>query len=106
MAFTEDLTAFFDTDEFAVLATPSGGGAAFAVIFDREHIGALGGEISANQPVALARAADASSLTANSSTLAIAGSDHHPVVVGTVTYNVRDVQPDGTGLSLIVLEKA
>lgn len=94
MAFAEDLTVFFDTDEFAVLATPSGGGAAFAVIFDKEYLAQIG--VSTTGPAALARASDVSSLTPRTSTLTIEGT----------TYTVTDVQPDGTGLALVPLQAA
>jgi hypothetical protein len=104
MAFAEDLTVFFDTDEFAVPATPSGGGAAITVIFDREFIAALGGDISGTEPKALAPSADVASFVPGTTTLTIAGADHRPAVAAAVTYNVRDVHPDGTGVSLLVLE--
>jgi hypothetical protein len=93
MAFVEDFTVFFT--DFGVAATPDAG-EPITVIFDRAHIEALGGGISGTQPVALVVSADASSLAPNSSTLEIAGT----------TYRVLDKQPDGTGLSLLVLEEA
>jgi hypothetical protein len=91
MAFVEDFTVFFE--DFGVAATPAAGGD-ITVIFDRAHIEAMGGDISGTQPVALAVSADVSSYQPNVSTLTIAG----------VLYRVRDMQPDGTGLSLLVLE--
>ena len=93
MAFAEDLTVFFDTDEFAVTATPSSG-SAFSVIFDRAQVVALGGDISGTEPVGLARSADVSSLTLKSSTLTISGTQ----------YRLIDKEPDGTGLTLLRLE--
>lgn len=92
MAFVEDFTVFFE--DFGVTATPNVG-SAITVIFDRAHIEAMGGDISGTQPIALAVSADVASLASNSSTLAISGT----------TYRVRDIQPDGTGLSVLVLEK-
>lgn len=93
MPFAEDFTVFFA--DFGVTATPNVG-AAVTVIFDRAHIEAAGGDISGTQPVALAVSADVSAWTSNSTTVSIAGA----------TYTVRDIQPDGTGLSLLVLEAA
>lgn len=93
MAFTEDLTVFFA--DFGVTATPDVG-ADVTVIFDRAHIEMMGGDISGTRPVALAVSADVSSWTSNSTRLAIGGT----------TYILRDIQPDGTGLSLLLLEAA
>lgn len=93
MAFTEDFTVFFA--DFGVTATPDVG-ADVTVIFDRAHIEALGGGISGTQPVALAVSADVSSWSSNGTKLTIAGT----------AYTLRDIQPDGTGLSLLILEAA
>jgi hypothetical protein len=91
MAFTEDFTVFFA--DFGVPATPNAG-ANITVIFDRAHIQAMGGEISGTGPIALAVSADVSTFVAHTTTLTIAGN----------TYTLRDLQPDGTGLTLLVLE--
>lgn len=93
MPFTEDFTVFFE--DFGVIATPNVG-SPITVIFDRAHIEAMGGDISASQPVALAVTADVSSYVPNTTTLEIGGTTH----------KLRDVQPDGTGLSLLILEAA
>lgn len=91
MAFVEDFTVFFE--DFGVIATPNVG-AAITVIFDRAHIEAMGGDVSGTRPLALAVSADVSNFVANSTTLTISA----------VAYTVRDTEPDGTGLSLLVLE--
>ncbi|KQT10968.1 head-tail joining protein [Ramlibacter sp. Leaf400] len=93
MAFVEDFTVFFA--DFSVPATPEGG-AAVTVIFDRAHIEAMGGDISGTRPVALAVSADVSSWLPRTTLVAIQGS----------TYLLSDVQPDGTGLSLLIFEVA
>lgn len=93
MALAEDLTLFFA--DFGVTATPSVG-APITVIFDQAYIASLGGAVSATGPVAKACGADVAAFVPNSTTMAIGG----------VTYTVRDIQPDGTGLSDIVLEAA
>lgn len=102
MSFVEDLTMFFT--DFGVYATPSVG-APFMVIFDRAHIEALGGDISGTQPIALAASADVSALIAQTSTIVIAGADHHPPRAGDVTYLIVDVQPDGTGMTTLQLRE-
>ena len=55
--FTEDLTAFFDTGDFAIAATLQGG-STVNVIFDRAVLNDLG--VAGTSPQALARAADVS----------------------------------------------
>ncbi|MCC2673294.1 MAG: hypothetical protein K0R58_241, partial [Ramlibacter sp.] len=62
----------------------------------RAHIEAMGGAISGTQPAALAVSVDVSSYVSGSTTLTIAGT----------TYRVIDIEPDGTGLTLLVLEVA
>lgn len=98
MAFAEDLTVFFA--DFGVTATPNAG-AAVTVIFDRAHVETLGGVISGTQPVALVASADVSAWVPNSTTVVISGA-----ASGNGTYTVRDIQPDGTGLSTLILEAA
>lgn len=112
MAFAEDLDLFFDTDEFAVSAVVVATEESFPVIFDRAHIEGLGagGNIDATTPIMLARESD------------VAGFQVLPGVQlrvpGALTegrwgsqqawgggpFTVRGIQPDGTGLTLLVLE--
>lgn len=95
MAFAEDLTAFFSTEEFAVSATVAG--VAVRGIFDNAyelaHAGLAG--MAGSVP---------------SFTLATSAVPANPVgaalVVGGATYTVVDHQPDGTGVSLLLLERA
>lgn len=98
MAFVEDFTVFFQ--DFGVTATPNAG-APVTVIFDRAQIEAMGGDISGTSPVALAVSADVSSWTPNTTTVVISGA-----AAGNGNYTLRDIQPDGTGLSVLVLEAA
>jgi len=88
--FAEDHTAFLDTGEFADLATLPGGGQV-RVIFDAPHADVLGMEASA--PTALGRTVDLQAL-AHGHALQVRGQAF--VVVG--------VQPDGTGMTRLVLE--
>ncbi|MGY8903209.1 MAG: head-tail joining protein [Burkholderiales bacterium] len=69
------------------------GGASFSVIFNRNYVDALG--ISTNQPAAVCADADCASLTLGS-----------VITIGATTYTVREVQPDGTGITTLLLELA
>lgn len=90
MALTEDLTAFFA--DFGEPATPAAG-AAITVIFDRQYLDELG-VLEGNNPVALTTDADvAAAALAHGSVLTIRG----------IAYTVREIQPDGTGLTLLQL---
>jgi hypothetical protein len=95
MAFTEDLTAFFSTDDFAVSALYNGTTTINVILYTayyEENMGRVGFEGSA--PVALARTADVPGV-AHGVSLVIYG----------VTYSVVGVEPDGTGLTTLRLEK-
>ena len=93
MAFTEDLSPFFSTSDFAVEALWNGA-TSVPVIFDSEYIEALRGVVEGSGPVALCAAADVPGI-AHGDTQVIDG----------VTYKVRGVEPDGTGLVLLRLEQ-
>jgi hypothetical protein len=97
MAFVEDFTVFFA--DFGVLATPVLG-EAVTVIFDRAQIQALNGEITATGPVALAVSADVADWVPHETQLTIAATAGTPEA----DYILRDTQPDGTGLTLLILE--
>lgn len=93
MPFDEDLSVFFDDDDFASTATLNGT-ASGNVIFDREHLDALGVVSSAN-PEALAIASEYGTGVVTG-TLAIAGT----------SYTIRDRQPQFDGaVVLLQLEK-
>jgi hypothetical protein len=91
--FTEDLTAFFT--DFGVTATV--GGASVQVIFDNAsqgtRVGLLG--MAGTQPAITCKTAD---LAADPVGLA--------AVVGGVAYTITQHEPDGTGISLCLLELA
>lgn len=95
MAFTEDMTVFFNTGDFASSATV--GGVAVKGIFDKAYqFGDVGDSGMAS--------------TAPVLTLATASVPASPVgvavVIGAVTYTVAAHEPDGVGVSLLMLEKA
>lgn len=77
-------------------ATPVGGGPAISVIFDRATIEAMGGAITTDGPVALAQDADVAAYVSHSTQLTINGA----------TLTLIDKKPDGTGLTLLILEDA
>lgn len=105
MAFAEDHTEFFDTDDFAEAAiyTPEGGSnSTVNGIFDAAHV-LLDGEmadISQQMPTFLCAAAD------------VPNASHGDTLqVGGVNYIVTDVQEDGTqignnGQTLLILRDA
>lgn len=96
MAFIEDLSEFFDTTYgFAVTATYNGVTSVNG-IFDAEYFETTAGfgGIQSSQPVFLCRAADMPS--------AVHG---QTLVVNAVTYQIVGVEPDGSGITLLKLEK-
>jgi len=94
MAFTEDFSPFFV--DFGVDVTLDGG-AIVEGLFDKAYIEAMGGAIGSTQPIVVMRASDVA-------THAIAPG--FALSVDGVAYTVRDAQPDGTGLTTLLLEKA
>jgi hypothetical protein len=93
MAFTEDLTAYFNTADFGVEALWSESAEPVVVIFDKAFIENLG--IAGNSPVALAKESDFPDV-AEGQTLTISGT----------VYTIITSQPDGTGVTTLIMEKA
>jgi hypothetical protein len=91
VAFTEPLAAFFDTAGFAVSATLAG--ASVTGIFDNVYFEAMG-DVQSASPVFTLPTASASSAAHGQS-----------LVIGATTYKVRGVEPDGTGITVLRLEK-
>lgn len=89
--FTEDVSAYFNTDEFAVDATV--GGVALRGIFDSAYAEALSMEGSG--PVLRFATADKSNAAQGDA-----------VVIGAASYTVAAVEPDGTGITLLRLQEA
>jgi len=97
-----DRAAFFDTDEFGVAAsvTIDGGGAETVNgVFDNEYVGVLDGEAStpveSTRPVFTVATDDVTGIGHGDS-----------VVISGTTYTVRGVEPDGTGVTRLVMEAA
>ncbi len=92
--FTEDLTAFLNPDEFATSVTV--GGVAVPAIFDNGYaLGSVGGFGMASTQPAITLA------TAN----VPAAPEGQAVVVNSVAYLVASHEPDGTGVSRLLLER-
>lgn len=89
--FTEDLTAFFAPAEFATTATLDG--ASVAGIFDNAYVDVLG--IASRAPMFTLRSVDAAAATQAS-----------VLVVDGAAYRVTSVQPDGTGVTTLTLERS
>ena len=92
MAFAEDLAPFFATSDFGSAATI--GAATVNGILDTAYLEPLGNAVQGNAPVFLCRTADVASIAHGTS-----------IVIAGVTYKVRGVEPDGTGVTLLRLEK-
>ena len=92
--FAEDLSPFFDVaGGFAVTATV--GATSFPVIFDNGYQGALSGMVESTGPVCRAKSADVSTVVQGTS-----------ITISAVAYKVREVQPDGTGVTVLFLERS
>lgn len=101
MPFTENISAFFQTSDFAYAATwtPAAGGGPYVVnvIFDNAYIESQIGDanVAGRQPMCMASDTDlaqGSGIKRNDS-LAINGT----------TYKVAEIHPDGTGVTALML---
>lgn len=95
MAFTEDFTAFLDTDGFAVTAsyTPASTGVPVSIdiIFDGEYSDPLTHETI--NPQCLGKLSDFSSVA-----------DDDDITIESIAYKIRTPKPDGTGMITCMLE--
>jgi hypothetical protein len=89
--FDEDLTAFFKTDEHAVAATYDGGATPINGIFNEPDLGQLG-MIAGSNPTFLCAASDVD-----------ADPTGNTLVIGAVTYTIRDIRPQDDG-AVVILE--
>ena len=96
----DDRAIFFGVDDFGVAATynlQGGGSSTVNGIFDNDFIevdagGGIG--VAMQQPRFQCRTADIST-----------AAEGDTIVISAVTYTVRIVQDDGTGMTVLVLEK-
>jgi hypothetical protein len=89
MAFTEDLAPFFA--DFGIAATV--GGVACMGIFDAAYADALG--MNGTRPALQVATAAVPSVAEGAA-----------VTIGAASYTVESVQPDGTGMTLLILHEA
>ena len=83
MAFTEDRSVFFDTDDFATAGTV--GTSTINGIFDREYV-LQGGQVAGANPIFLIDTSDAGAVGVGST-----------IVIGTGTYTVKSKEPQDDG---------
>lgn len=95
MAFTEDLSAFLSTSDFAVSALYNGT-TTIPVILDTVYYEDQSGQVGTQgtTPVATARTADVPGVAHGTA-----------LVINAVNYKVVGVEPDGTGITMLRLEK-
>lgn len=89
MAFTEDLSVFFNTDDFAIGCVYDGA-TPVDVIFDRAYIEALA-DIAGTAPVALALASDIP-----------AAAEGKSLVINGTTYTIRGREPQDDGAVVLL----
>lgn len=94
MAFTEDLTQFFNEDDFAQAGTLNG--VAVLGIFDNSYLtGTVGpAGMASTGPMFILATADVPASPVGKT-----------LITGGVTYTVAEHQPDGTGVSSLMLER-
>lgn len=88
--FVEDLTKFFDADDFAEVATFAG--ASVSGIFDNQFVDVHG--VESYKPVFVLPEADVSSIAHGDT-----------ITIRSVVFKVVGIQADGTGLTTLVLDK-
>lgn len=102
MPFTEDLTAFFQTADFAYAATwtPAAGGGPYTlnVIFDNANFDSPIGSAGATGLTPTCMAADDQLAQVSGG-----AKRNDTLVINGTTYKIADIQPDGTGVTALVL---
>lgn len=89
MAFTEDLTAFFDTTHGFAQSATLNGATSINVIFDAPALEAVG-HVATGAPSCVARAADVGEANLGQT-----------LVIGATTYTVREIQPEDPDGALV-----
>tara|TARA_R100000808_G_C2136721_1_gene144964 strand:- start:60 stop:362 length:303 start_codon:yes stop_codon:yes gene_type:complete len=93
----QDLLNYFDTDAHGVSASISinGSSSTIKVIINKDYF-AIAGEsvdIDGTQPIVTCRSSDVTNVdTADT------------ITIDSVTYNIINVQPDGTGITTLILQ--
>lgn len=94
-----DLLGYFDTEAHGVSAsiTIDGSASTISVILNKEYFAidpGLAMEIEGSQPVCTGRTSDMTGVEIGDT-----------IQISSVTYNIRSVQNDGTGITVLVLEE-
>lgn len=92
MPYTDDVSQWFASDDFAEVVTIAG--ASKRAIFDNAYA-RVGGIVSASDPALWVQSADVSTVARGAA-----------VVVRGVAYTVRDIEADGTGVTVLQLERS
>lgn len=101
MSFTEDLGTFFNPAEFADMAVLNGA-AAVPVIFDNAYArGDVGGLGMASTQPAITLPTAAVPASPRGKTAVVTSTLH-----GTLNFKIVDHEPDGTGVSVLFLERS
>lgn len=90
MALVEDFTTFFHADDFAVIAAI--GASNVSGIFDKGYAESF--DIAGSKPTFICKVADLPAITLGTTTGVISGA----------TYLIAETQPDGYGLTTLMLE--
>lgn len=93
MPFTEDMSAYFRTADFGTAAVYSGSGATINGVLDAEYLEPMG-RVQASTPVFACATADVASATHGQT-----------LTIGATVYKIVGVEPDGTGMTVLRLEK-
>tara|TARA_Y100001938_G_scaffold136950_1_gene200522 strand:- start:46 stop:351 length:306 start_codon:yes stop_codon:yes gene_type:complete len=93
----QDLLNFFDTDTHGTSASVSIDGTvtSISVILNEEYF-AIAGEsvdVDGTQPVVTCRSSDVSNIDTDDT-----------IVINARTYNIVNIQPDGTGVTVLILQ--
>lgn len=94
-----DLAGYFDTDAHGVSATITinGSGSNINVILNKEYFAidpGLGMEVEGTQPVCTGRSSDMTNVEIGDT-----------IQIDSITYNIINVQPDGVGVTTLILEE-
>jgi hypothetical protein len=99
VAFTEDLSQFFEENDFAVPAIIKNGATVIrtiSVIFNTpsQEVEIFDTNFEGNVPFALCRDSDLAGIT-----------NAHTMTISSVVYRIAKIEPDGTGVSTVHLRK-
>lgn len=93
----QDLENFFDTETHGSTATVTinGSGSSISVIINKEYF-AIAGEsvdVDGTQPIVTCRSSDVTGVDTDDT-----------ITIDSVTYNIVNIQPDGTGVTVLILQ--